>query len=66
MRAPQRILREIYGAPDMDSQPPTSIIWSSPERMIWEPREIARMEDAQTLFSVIAGVSSGIPMPSDT
>ena len=26
MRAPQRMLREMYGAPDMDSQPPTSII----------------------------------------
>ena len=28
------LVRVMYGAPDMDSQPPTSSIWSSPERMI--------------------------------
>lgn len=61
MRAPQRVLREMYGAPDMDSQPPTSIALFSPERMIWVPREMARMEEAQTLFRVIAGVVIGRP-----
>ena len=66
MRAPQRILRVMYGAPDMDSQPPTSSIWSSPERMIWEPSEIARIDDAQTLLSVMAGVVSGRPAPTMT
>ena len=48
----------------MDSIPPAAAISSSPARIIWSAIAIAESPDKQTLFTVIAGTSLGIPAPT--
>ena len=64
MRDPSRAFGTRYGALVMDSIPPATAISSSPARIIWSAIAIAESPDRQTLFTVIAGTSLGIPAPT--
>jgi hypothetical protein len=48
---------------DIDSMPPVTITSWSPARIIWSAISTARIDDAQTLLIVSAGVSFGSPAP---
>src|SRR5881397_2269220 len=53
----------MYGAFDIDSIPPVTTTSTSPARIIESAISTARIEDAQTLLIVSAGVSFGRPAP---
>jgi hypothetical protein len=48
----------------MDSMPPATAISISPARIIWSAIAIADIPDRHTLFTVIAGISFGMPAPT--
>ena len=52
-----------YGAFDIDSIPPVTITSASPARTIASAISTARIDEAQTLLIVSAGVSFGRPAP---
>ena len=45
----------------MDSMPPVTATSTSPARIAWSARPMARMPEAQTLLMVSDGTSRGIP-----
>ena len=47
----------------MDSVPPATTTEALPVMIVWAPRMIALMEEAQTLLTVVATVDSGSPAP---
>src|SRR5512142_2301561 len=54
----------MYGAFVIDSIPPVTTTSTSPARIIESAISIARIDDAQTLLIVSAGVSTGSPAPT--
>ena len=60
-REPSRAFGQDEGAFVIDSMPPATAISSSPARIIWSAIAIADVPDRQTLFTVIAGISLGMP-----
>src|SRR3954449_6515243 len=53
----------MYGAFDIDSMPPVTTTSASPARIIESAICTARTDDAQTLLTASAGVSTGNPAP---
>src|SRR3954453_10401595 len=60
-RCPSRARGMTYGALVIDSMPPATASSSSPARIIWSAVAIAARPDGQTLFTVSAGTSIGMP-----
>ncbi len=60
-REPSRAFGRTNGAFVIDSMPPATAISRSPARIIWSAIAMAEVPDRQTLFTVMAGVSLGMP-----
>src|SRR4249919_955951 len=63
-RYPKRAFGRRYGAFDIDSIPPVTTSSCPPARIIRSAISRARIEDAQTLLIVSAGISLGTPAPT--
>ena len=59
-----RAFGSAYGAFVIDSMPPVTTTSTSPARIIESAISTARIEEAQTLFTVSDGTSIGIPAPT--
>ncbi len=62
-RDPSRACGNRNGAFVIDSIPPATATSISPARIIWSAIAIEDIPDRQTLFTVIAGISLGMPAP---
>ena len=60
-REPSRAFGRTNGAFVIDSMPPATAISRSPARIIWSAIAMAEVPDRQTLFTVMAGISLGMP-----